>query len=122
MEENTRTPTRPSQRTRRTPTAAEDRKTIAEHYRGEAHLQQLEDARAQWLGYQSAADFYTRAVIQLDRHRKLPAHMTRHARFIWFGSEQSEKKPTPPQPETLSSYAQGVYEFLFGGPGIDSST
>lgn len=88
MEENTRTATRRSQATRRTPTAAEDRAVIAEHYRAEARRQDTEDARAVWLGYQSETDFTSRAASQLARHPTLPAHIARHARFIYLGADR----------------------------------
>ena len=88
MEENTRTATRHGERTRTVPTAAEDRAAIAEHYRGEARRQAAEDARAQWLGYQSEADFTDRAAAQLGRHPRLPAHIARHARFIYLGADR----------------------------------
>lgn len=88
MDENTRTATRQSQRTRTVPTASEDRAVIAEHDRAEARRQATEDARAQWLGYQSEADFTHRAAAQLDRHPTLPRHLVRHARFIYLGADK----------------------------------
>lgn len=88
MEENARTATRRMQRTRTTPTAAEDRAAIAEHYRAEARRQATEDARAQWLGYQSEADFTDRAASTLARRTSLPSNMIRHARFIYLGADR----------------------------------
>jgi hypothetical protein len=68
--------------------AVEDRAVIAEHYRAEAARQAAEDARAQWLGYRSETDFTDRAAAQLERHRNLPRHLVRHARFVYFGTGQ----------------------------------
>lgn len=68
--------------------AVEDRAAIAEHYRAEARQQDAEDARAKWLGYRSETDFTDRAAGMLARHPLLPAHLVRHARFVYFGAGQ----------------------------------
>jgi hypothetical protein len=75
-------------RTAPTPTADEDRAVIAAYDAAQARQQETMDARAQWLGYRSEADFCDRANATLDRRSTLPRHLVRHGRFIYFGTGQ----------------------------------